>query len=304
LNFNLENLKEAHKKTPLSAVVLQNMLGYEMSELSEIVAWVRKEKILLIEDMAHNFGATYSTGEKAGTLGDMAMMSFSRDKGLDVVSGGALIYKRGVLGEMKIEISNVGKSQNKKDRKYAIRTWWVRKTTPFYFGKVLHKFWRKSGKLLSPMQYGNDEKINEMPAWMASEALKIWQTKWYKILSHRQKNAKFYSENLNKKLLIGGVADFEKSAALRFPILLKNEKMRTDLIKYLARHSLMLSDIFFDTTVAPKNLQHLSIYQKGSCPNAEDVANRLFNLPTHINVNRCHAEKIAQLVNKFVEGQK
>lgn len=304
LNFDLGNLEKAHKKTPFSAVILQNTLGYTMPDLEKIVEWARKQKILIIEDMAHNFGAEYPNGTKAGTLGDMAMMSFSRDKGVDVVSGGALIYKKDLLKKSNIEISNVGKNQDKKDRFYALRTWLVRKTMPIYFGKILHKFWRKSGKLLSPMQYDNDDKINEMPEWIAGEAAKIWQNNWREILAHKRKLAENYRKNLNKNLLVNDIDDTKTSASLRFPILLKDEKTRDTLTKYLARHGIMLSDIFFDTTVAPKKMQHLSIYQKGSCPNAENVADRLFNLPTHINVSDRQAQKIIELVNKFMEDQK
>jgi dTDP-4-amino-4,6-dideoxygalactose transaminase len=307
LNFDLENLQKAHKKTPFSAIILQNTLGYAMSDLDKIADWARNQKVLIIEDMAHNFGAEYPDGTRAGTLGDMAITSFSRDKGLDVVSGGALIYKKGILEKENTKISNVGKKQDKKDRLYAIRTWLIRKTTPFFLGKILYQYWRRTGALLSPMQYDNDNHINQMPAWMAEEAVRIWKMEWKEILNHRQKNAKEYFSELDKTLFTREIVNeniIKTGTCLRFPILLKNESVRKNFIKFLARHGIMLNDIFFDTTAAPKRLQHLSIYKKGSCPNAENIADRLFNLPTHINVRDRDVRKIIKLTNEFMGENK
>lgn len=304
LNFDLASLENAHKKTPFSAVILQNTLGYSMRDLEAIVSWARKQKILIVEDLAHSFGAEYLSGGRAGTLGDMGIISFSRDKGFDVVSGGALFYKKGLLKKMEVEILGISKQQERKDRLYAIRTWLIRKTLWCGAGRILYKVWRKSGALLSPMKYDGDDQINQMPVWMAEEAVRIWRTEWQDTLWRRRRVAKEYSLHIVKDLQVNDVADVERAAALRFPIILKNEVTRARLIKFLARHSVMLSDIFFDTVAAPKRLQHLSSYKKGSCPNAEDVADRIFNLPTHINVSDRGMQKIIRLINRFNEESK
>src|SRR2546428_552227 len=69
---------------------IQNTLGYPCN-IEEVKLICEQKKITLIEDLAHSIGTTYNNGVESGTMGDMTILSFSQDKIIDGISGGALI---------------------------------------------------------------------------------------------------------------------------------------------------------------------------------------------------------------------
>lgn len=84
LNFSPVQLKNKLKENPkIKVVIIQNTLGYP-SQVEEIAAICKENNIILIEDLAHSVG---------GKFGDFVVLSFSQDKLIDAVSGGALIIR-------------------------------------------------------------------------------------------------------------------------------------------------------------------------------------------------------------------
>jgi dTDP-4-amino-4,6-dideoxygalactose transaminase len=74
------------------------------------------------------------------------------------------------------------------------------------------------------------------------------------------------------------------------------------LIAHLRARGIHVSDIWYDAPIAPKKCAARVSYKKGTCPNAEYTAEHILNLPTHINVSRKMAKKIAGEVNYFLEN--
>ena len=74
---------------------------------------------------------------------------------------------------------------------------------------------------------------------------------------------------------------------LRFPIFVEN---RTMLVKFLKKHKVFISDIWYDS-VAPE------------CPSAVEISKNILNLPTHINVSKNDALKIAGFINIWLKSQ-
>lgn len=89
LNFSADTLKRAAN---VKAVIIQNTLGYPC-DIEKIAQVCKENDIILIEDLAHCVGTRYESGVEAGTVGDFVALSFSQDKMIDAVSGGALIKK-------------------------------------------------------------------------------------------------------------------------------------------------------------------------------------------------------------------
>lgn len=93
LNFSAEILEKAVEKNPkIKVVLIQNTLGYPC-DIENIAKICKEKKIILIEDLAHSIGTRYENGEEAGSFGDFVVLSFSQDKVIDAVSGGALIER-------------------------------------------------------------------------------------------------------------------------------------------------------------------------------------------------------------------
>ena len=292
LNFSAEALEEAVEKNPkIKAVIIQNTLGYpcKMMEISKIC---KDKKLILIEDLAHSVGIKYSDGTEAGLIGDFVVLSFSQDKMIDGISGGALISRLPVLS---VHLEGVATKQQIIDRFYPLFTFLIRKTYPIYLGKILHEILKRLNFLSKPVE-SLDSSLHNLPNWYCSlintsfEALE-------ENLNHRRQIANIYNENINPKVISKILADqINLSSNLRFQIFVND---RSKLIKYLSQHGLYVSDIWYDAPIAPKKYLDQTDY-KGQCPNAELAASAILNLPTHINVSEKDAEKISNFINQWL----
>ena len=126
-----------------------------------------------------------------------------------------------------------------------------------------------------------------LPDWYCNLAL-VEFGKLKQQVDHRKEIAKIYANNLNKNILNLNIStNIDNSSNLRFPIFLEN---RGDLIKFLKKYNIFVSDIwYFD--VAPE------------CPNAVEISHKILNLPTHINVTRKDALRIAERINAWLKLQ-
>ena len=91
VNFTPETLEKTIKNNKkIKAVIIQNTLGYPC-DIEEIQSICKKNNLILVEDLAHCVGTKYLNGKEAGTMGDFVCLSFSQDKIIDAITGGALI---------------------------------------------------------------------------------------------------------------------------------------------------------------------------------------------------------------------
>src|SRR3989344_5571860 len=102
LNFTAKTLENSLKSNKnIKVVIVQNTLGYPC-DIEKIEKLCRKHKLILIEDLAHCVGTVYEDGRETGTVGDLVVLSFSQDKIIDAVSGGALIVRNKKLANLKL----------------------------------------------------------------------------------------------------------------------------------------------------------------------------------------------------------
>ena len=287
LNFTSQTLeKEIKRNRKIKVVVVQNTLGYPC-EITEIQKICKKNNIVLIEDLAHCVGTKYNTGEEAGTVGDFVILSFSQDKIIDAVSGGALVVRNkkytGRLDEFHLKNSQ----WKLKDKLYPFITYKIRLLYPFGFGKLYHFLVKKFG-LLSNIMDESFYNFYKLPNWNAMLAWNEFHN-LDKNLTHRKNVAKLYTSLLpdsifmfNKKTTYEIVS---LSSNLRFPIFLDN---RSGLIKSLKKQGVFVSDIWY-TDVAPE------------CPNAVGDAKIIVNLPTHRNVTKKDALHISQIITSCLK---
>jgi perosamine synthetase len=296
-HFSFDTIKNhVEKNKKIKVLIVQNTLGYPC-EIEKIAAYCKEKNIILIEDLAHAIGTVYDNGKEAGTLGDFTFLSFSQDKMIDGISGGALIVRNAKfkLKSSEEKLSEISFNKQLIDRSYPLFTFLIRKTYGFGFGKVLHKLLRTFKLLSNPMSDAGE--IHTLASWYSSLILKEFEN-LEENLSHRRKIASVYTEKLNK----GIVSEFVKqnillSTNLRFPIIVEG---RERLIKYLKQNGVFVSDIWYDSPVAPKKYQRLSNYDH-QCPDAEQVSEHMLNLPTHRNISEKDAERITKKINQWLQ---
>lgn len=296
LNFSPEALQNLLKKNlKIKVVIIQNTLGYP-ANVEKIVEICKENKIILIEDLAHSVGTVYNNSFQAGELGDFVALSFSQDKIIDAVSGGALII-RNKRFQKAFTDSDLKVTDNLKDRSYPLFTFLIRKTYTVGFGKFIHVLLKMLDLLSKPMD--NELKPSTIAPWH-SNLVKDELNNLENNLNHRRKIASIYCENIDKKVLFSKlVKDISNSTNLRFPIFVDN---RSNLVNFLKKQNIFISDIWYDSPIAPKRYMTQTNYSH-QCPNAEKISDRILNLPTHKNVSEQDAEAIAELTNQWLKQQ-
>lgn len=286
LNFSSEILEKVlRENNNIKAVVVQNTLGYPAG-IEKIIKICEEKNIILIEDLAHCIGTKYNNGQEAGSVGDFVILSFSQDKIIDAVSGGALVIRNKKYQNYKNEFILKDPKSQLKDKLYPLLTYKIRFLYDLGLGKTLHLILKKLNFLSKPMQEGLYD-FYSLPDWYCNLAL-IEFSNLIQQLNHRKEITKIYAEKLNKKILNSNITDkISLSSNLRFPIFIEN---RNSLIKFLKKNKVFASDIWYDN-VAPE------------CLNAVIISKKILNLPTHINVTEKKAIRIAERINVWLKSQ-
>ena len=80
---------------------------------------------------------------------------------------------------------------------------------------------------------------------------------------------------------------------LRFPIIVDDRQM---LLIKTKKAGVVLGDWYKKILYAPQNTLDALGYKTGSCPKAEEIKDKIINLPTHVNVTTIDAKRIVALI--------
>lgn len=297
LHFDAKTLADSLNKYPeAKAVIVQNTLGYPC-DITEIEKLCREQDLILIEDLAHSIGTVYLDGREAGTVGDMVMLSFGRDKIVDAVAGGALVIRDSRLGSAAKGEHLPGFWRQWVDRWYPLHTQLVRWLFPIKLGQLLQVFWQKFG-LMPRSVDGDSSQLLDLPPWQAN--LVLYQfARLEKTATHRARIADIYHETLDKAYHVPDIARYgNHSSNLRFPLFVQD---RDSLLQHLKRQGIYLADIWYDVPIAPGRYLDKTNYRSGECQAAETATGQLLNLPTHINVSIAQAERLVNILNSWIK---
>lgn len=301
-NLNLDPQDLERKITTKSRVVMvQHTFGCP-AQLEEILEIASKRGLLVIEDCAHCLGGKYK-GKFCGLFGDAAFFSFGRDKIISSVYGGMAVTKDNGLAS-KI-------SEFQKGIQEPSRLWTCQQLLhpilmnylflPWYnflnFGKLFLIIFQWL-RFLSKAVYKEEKKgliSNDFPRLLppALARLALHQfAKLERFNRHRQQIAQLYRQSL------GGV--FKEAVFMRYPILVACSDKVLDEARRLG---IILNDGWRKKVIVPPGTdQEAMKYIPGSCPRAEEVAEKIVNLPTHINISLQDAGRIISFLksNNFV----
>ena len=299
LNFSADTLREALAADPsIKAVVVQNTLGLPC-DIEGIQALCEEHQIALIEDLAHSIGTTYTSGKEAGTVGDFVVLSFSQDKVVDAVAGGALVVRNQKYQLPATSARRVPVRRQLKDRFYPLFTYVIRNTHSIGLGPVIHRFLRFLHLLSRPLPDNDASDVHELPGWYCTTILSEYG-KLEMIAKHRTMIAQIYADKIDKRLqLSDDMRRLGSASNLRFPIV---HYERDILIEHLRLRHVYVRDIWYDAPVGPKRYLYRTDYS-GQCPHAEEIARKMVNLPTHPNISAAQAESIAAYVNEWLKSE-
>ncbi len=293
LNFNSHTLERVIKKnSDIKCIVVQNTIGITC-DIASIRSIADKYKLVLIEDLAHSLGAHYADGRETGTVGDIVMLSFGRDKAVDVGSGGAIIVRKdNLIDKLGHRAVKVRILDSFRDRIYPLLMWHVRKLYIIRIGKLL-LFASYKLKLAVRSADGEVNSLDGMPCWQAKRVLAEISS-----LSERQamqiSNTKNYLSNLPRNVVLENTLS-SGSVPLRLPILVGN---RSKCLSDLSRSGIFLEDTWYDRPVAPVRFYVRVNYPEKDCPIAVEVAKKIINLPVYKNTYSNDINKIIKIIQK------
>ena len=306
-------------------VVVQHTFGLP-AEMDRILEICEKNNLILIEDCAHSFGATYRLTEersplekaswfkKVGTFGKASFFSFGRDKIISSVYGGMAVTNDHELAQ---------KIENFQDKLDFPSYFWI-------FQQLLHPIlcnfliiplygffgfgrWVLGGlqriRVLSKAVHKKEKKGKQpnyipkkMPNALAILALHQFK-KLDKILLHQKQIARLYDKYLISRSPTSKIlkSDFERNSKrvyMRYPILIKNHDT-DEILKKARKQKIFLNDGWRKAAIVPVDTDQKKMgYILGSCPIAEKVAKNILNLPTHINISEQKAQKIINFLKQ------
>ena len=311
-NIDVSDLK-AKINANSKVVVVQHTFGMP-ANMDEIRAICAEKNLILIEDCAHSLGAEYNK-VKVGSLpvqagqSKAAFFSFSRDKIISSVYGGMAVTNDEKIGK---KLEELQKEFGKSSMCWTWQQIWHPillnyLILPVYnfldLGKIFLVLSQATHVLSKAVSW--KEKQGKRPDYFPKalpNALALMALNQFyrleKFNIHRHKMAEFYYENLkDTQFKLPQKFENRKSVFLRFTVI---HKKAHDII-YEAWHkqNILLGD-WYTTPIAPFDTKIEEIkYKMGSCPNAEELAKKTLNLPTHINISQKDADRIVNFLKKF-----
>jgi len=281
-------------------LILQHTFGIPPSQKEKILSIIRKHNLLLIEDIAHSTKLKVKSQKLKVLKNHFYLLSFGRSKSLSSVFGGAVITNNKKIAK-KLNSLNLpcpSYSLIFKLLLYKPIAFLIKISYNIYLGRVVHFFAQKLNLLIPEItkkekkgEYNNffDKKYPNALAILLLNQLKRFE----EIQNQRKKMVNFYLKKLNNvirsKLHVS-------QPLIRFPLLIKN---RGQILQNLAKKGIFLG-CWYDSPVAPKGLPLKKVgYSWGSCPVAEEICDRIINLPTNIKLNE--AEKLVNTLNDVLK---
>jgi len=315
LSPSVRTIEDAAKRAKedgvqVSAVFIQHTLGYA-NPVSQIADYCRKNNLMLIEDLAQSFGGSVNTELELGILADVVICSFGRDKVIDAVSGGAVIFKKSYwerLGEFSTQwIQQLSPTEFPpssavgKELMYPEITSFIQRTHDVGVGKLVFKFAKMLGLLTSPIATVVDSPTR-LPAAYISMAL--WQLDHLEEqLKHRRLIAEIYVQKLRDVPGIRCLVDpatLNTDTHLRVPIMFDDPRKMREVIDQATAQNIHIIDRWYRSVVDSGSLNYPSVYRPGDCPVAESTANRLLNLPTHVRISADDAVRVAHVITQVM----
>ena len=306
-NINVEDIKK--KVTPNTrAIVVQHTFGNPglLKDCVDKLNIDRPEdsKIFLIEDCAHSLGAKLPSGEYVGHQGDFAFFSFSQDKGVSCINGGAVTVNNpkyvDILGNLYKELSELPSKEVKYLLRYQL-LWNIIKKTYFFpsyktnltLGRLLILVFRQLGLIKQQVDVLNPLKKDIYKLSLEQiELLNLQLSKIEDLNNYRKKIAGIYNAELKQNFR------FDKQGIfLRFPILIKNPEE----IKNIFKQSGVILGNWYNNPIYPEGVDMDLFNYKYDCPIAENKCKYILNLPTNIEVDESVAKYIVNVINKHGE---
>ncbi len=297
-NIDLEDLKsKITNKT--KAILVQHTFGVPVDVLK--VRQIVGPNVKIIEDLAHILGGEIG-GEKIGTQGDAAILTFGIEKMITTLRGGMVVVKDNVIYEnLKQVQSNAPDFGYIRIKKWLLNPFiWLIATPTYYWGikkltigRIITQVGHKLGLMGNMME--SPEYKGQFPSWMPSKmpgVLAMLGMNQLKKLDtyneHRRRIAGIYEKELNLNY-----TSVKGYTPLRFPVLIDHPKEIHSKLK--SKH--IIAGNWYEKFLftKPQYLQRVN-FDPAKLPQVSEITQHIINLPLHIKVNEADALRIVKLI--------
>ncbi len=275
LNFDVKTLENLYKKDAdesnikeACGIIVQNSLGNPV-DMKEIEKFAGKHGLIIIEDLAHSAGIKYPDDREAGTIGAATVLSFGKEKSIDAISGGAVIFRHPRWHEVTPPKKMPRLSDYLRERWYPVLGLWCRQLTKARLGGTLMRILIK----IHFVERSADNRldINRRPA------------------------------NFESKLALEQFKNMKRSSnwRLREFYLVEDRKA---VLEELKEAGYYFDGLWYEKPVSPKRYYKKVHFDEEACPIATEVSKQIVNLPNYYN--KIELTLAREIIEKYLVEEK
>jgi dTDP-4-amino-4,6-dideoxygalactose transaminase len=299
------DVRDAEKKisSKTKVLFLQHTFGIPV-DIEACLALAKKYHLCTLEDCAHTFGARYKNTGYLGTVADIGMYSFGSDKSMSCGRGGAIVTNNATYaGRLTGFIDTLPKMPIKDvfQHLWHFPLFYVgKKTYGWGIGKIL--LWLGKNLHIMNRIITTEEKQGmfpkQYPAQLPNALAQILLSQLGTIDEYNRKRkeaANFYTTHIPTAIQLPTQSDMP---LLRYPIFVQNPKA----LQHLAKQRRIFLGDWYQTPIAPQDIDTTkTLYQKGTCPTAEAIAQQSVNLPLNRYLTHEEQQLIVACINSYLE---
>lgn len=276
-NIDIEDIKrKITKKT--KAIIAVDFTGQSV-DIDKIMEIAEEYNLIVIEDGAHSLGSEYK-GKKVGTKAHMTEFSFHPVKPITTAEGGMIVTDDEDLYEKMILFRTHGITRNPKLMS--------ENHGPWYYEQV---------------DLGYNYRITDLQCALGASQM----DKIDRFINIRRDIVKLYNEAFKnlEEIVIPYEPEYSNSGWHLYVIKVIEEKLRVsrkEIFEALLAENIGVNVHYLPVYFHPyyKTLG----YNKGLCPNAEELYSRMISLPIHPSMSGDDVLDVVNAVKKVVEYYK
>lgn len=271
------------------AIIAVHLMG-KPADMKTINRIARKHKLLVIEDAAESYGATYH-GKNVGRLADMAAFSLYVAHLVTTIEGGIVVTDKPEFADILRSLRSHGRACNCKECVLNISSAYCEKR---------FKYDRNIDMRFAFERIGFSSKMNELEAAVGLGYLDIYKD----ILEKRRRNLEYLKDKFRRfhpYLSTITENNNEVIGPHAFPIIIEDEASftREELTGYLEKNDIETRTLFSSMPTQCPGFKFLG-YRMGDFPNAEYIGDHGLHIGIHQELEKEHLDYFVDCLEKFL----
>ncbi len=285
--MDLNDLRE--KADNVDVLIVTHTFG-NPERYDEISRVIGTQKII-IEDCAHSYGSYYENGQITGSKGAAAIFSFGLGKLPPLGQVGCSILRQAdSFPHFDKEYGELASEGRKKRLVHSVKSMAlsVAMKRPLY-GLLTRRLGKK---LDSKFDFINKFGFHESSGFAFDKRLFKSQAEHFqKLIEHNRKNFERL-KNALPTMIAGNMGSTGKANAYIAPLRVAN---RDELFDRLLANDIEPGKHFYQSLIWAEEFG----YEKGSCPNTEELREQIITVPIHFGVNPNQIDSMCEIIREY-----